>query len=191
MAAHRRDQFVAIRRASTDCCTFIRSICRNSARCEGFPHNPGPICRYSAGIVGLLHIRGSNLSEFLALRRTTIRRATTDCCKFARPIVVGLVVVVGLAVVVVEVVGLVVVVVVGLVVGLEVVVLGVVGLVVGLVVVMVELVGLVVVVVVGLHGSGIGSGSGSGSGIGSAIGSGSGSGSGIGSGSGRGSAWDW
>ena len=70
-----RDLSVAIQRVSTDCCTFGGQICRNSAR-----------------DYGLLQIRGTNLSEFGALRRITahsrdqsvaIQLASTNCCTFA------------------------------------------------------------------------------------------------------------
>ena len=95
IAAHSRDQSVAIGSATTDCCTHA-----------------GPICRNSARHCGLLQIRGTNLSQFGALRRihaqsgtnrwqiSALRRiaahsrdqfvaigsATTDCCTHAGPI---------------------------------------------------------------------------------------------------------
>ena len=74
IAAHTRDESVAIRRATTDCCTLAGPICRNSLRCDR-----------------LLHFRRTNLSQFVALRQiaalsrdqsVAIRRATTDCCTF-------------------------------------------------------------------------------------------------------------
>ena len=127
IAALSRDQSVPIRRATTDCCTFARPICRSSSRYDRLLHLrginlsqfvalrqitalsrdqsvtirrtrtdcctfKGPICRNSSRYDGLLHIRGTNLSQFVALRRiaahsqdefVAIRRATTDCCTFA------------------------------------------------------------------------------------------------------------
>ena len=87
-----RDQSVAIRCATTDCCTFAGLICRNSSRYDRLLHFRGTnLSRYDR----LLHFRGTNLSQFVARRQISalsrdqfvaIRRATTDFCTFARPI---------------------------------------------------------------------------------------------------------
>ena len=77
-ASHSLDQSVAIQRSTTDCSNFAGPICRNMARYDG-----------------LLHIPGTNLSQFSVLRRfaahsrdqsLVIVCATTDCCTFVGPI---------------------------------------------------------------------------------------------------------
>ena len=107
-----RDQSVAIRRATTDCCTFKEPICSNSSRYDRLLHFQGTnlsqlvvlrqiaahsrdICRNSLRYDGLLHFPRTNLSQFVALRQITalsrdqfvaIHCATTDCCTFPGPI---------------------------------------------------------------------------------------------------------
>ena len=68
----------------TDCCTFTRSICNNSAqfgalrRIAALSRDQSvTIRRNSARCNGLVHFSGSNMQQFC-----TIQRAATDCCTF-------------------------------------------------------------------------------------------------------------
>ena len=87
------DQFVAIRRAKTDCCTFAGPICRYSARCNRLLHFCGTNLSQFVALWRLLHFRETILSQFVMQRRllhfrgtNLSQRATTDCYTFAGPI---------------------------------------------------------------------------------------------------------